>query len=376
MTVAKHQYIPFVVQPQIIWGIIMRKILGIALTVFLATSLSLAQTFETGVEQFDSGDFASAKQTFNSLKSSDQNNPEIYFYLGRIEFEMNDFSDAVKQFEKASNIDANDSRYYMWLGHSFGRQAQEASVLRQAGHARNSRRNYERAIEIDPTNIEARESAMEYYMQAPRFVGGGRDKAENQANEIEKLDLAAGISAWGRIYSYYEETDNAIAFYNSAIQDHPELMEPYFGLFNMYFNQGDFSSAANVATNQLQVNDTSAVIYYNLGNAQQRDGAFDEALKNYRMSLEIDGEFNLTYYQVGRLAAVSGEHLDVGKEYINKFIELGDEVGDTWLAWGYYRLGSIEEHLDSKERAISSYEKALEYNNNLEQAKEALNALK
>ena len=339
-------------------------------------NFSFSQTFEMGVEEFESGNYSSAKQTFNALTSSDKNNPENYFYLGRVEFELNNYSDAVKQFEKASDLDSNNSFYYMWLGHSFGRQAQEASVLRQAGHARNSRRNYEKAIDIDPSNIEARESAMEYYMQAPKFVGGGRDKAEAQAREIVKLDLAAGISAWGRIYSYYDETENALSHYNSAIDNHPDLMAPYYGLYNMYFNQGEFDKAVEVTKRQLQVNDTTANIYYNLGNAQQRDGSFDDALENYYKTLEIDEDFNLTYYQVGRLAAVSGEHLEVGKKYINTFIEFGEEVGNSWLAWGYYRLGAIEEHLDSNANAISNYEKALEYDKDLDQAKEALNALK
>jgi tetratricopeptide (TPR) repeat protein len=355
----------------------MKLRLGITLLFFLSTFTSVySQSFESGVEQFESGDYLAAKQTFNSIQSSDKNNPQIYFYLGRVEFELDKYGDAVKQFEKASDLDSDNSYYYMWLGHAFGRQAQEASVLRQAGHARNSRRNYEKAIEMDPSNIEARESAMEYYMQAPRFVGGGRDKAENQANEIEQIDLAAGISAWGRIYSYHEETENALNHYNSAIENNPELMAPYYGLYSMYFNQGEFSKAAEVSERQLQVNDTTANIYYNLGNAQQRDGSFDEALENYYKSLELDEEFNLTYYQVGRLAAVSGQHLEVGKEYINSFIELGSEVGDSWLAWAHYRLGAIEEHMDSTESAISNYEKALEYDKDLDQAKQALNALK
>lgn len=100
-------------------------------------------------------------------------------------------------FEEAADLDEDNSFYRMWMGHSYGRQAQNASVLRQAGLARNSRKNYEKAIALDPNNVEARESAMEFYLQAPGFLGGGRDKAELQAAEIEKLDTEAGIKAWG-----------------------------------------------------------------------------------------------------------------------------------------------------------------------------------
>ncbi len=354
----------------------MRKLFGITLAFILSATISIAQTFDNGVQKFDNGDYATANQTFEELLNSDRNNSEIHFYLGRIDFEYEKFKDAIKHFENAADLDSDNSKYHMWLGHSFGRQAQEASLLKQGGLARKSRRNYEKSIELNPTNIEARESIMEFYLQAPKFVGGGRDKAENEAKEIEHLNTEAGISAWGRVYSYYEEYDSAEKHFIKAIEEHPELMAPYYELYATYFNRNEFEKAADIAIQQLQVNDTTAAIYYNLGNAQQRYALFDQALENYYKTLELEPEFNITYYQVGRLAAVSGIHLEVGKEYINRFIDFGDEVGDSWLAWAYYRLGSIEEHLDSKENAITSYELALQFNKDHEQAKDALSALK
>lgn len=353
----------------------MKKISAIVCLTICASLTGNAQSFELGVEQFEKNNLSAAQQTFNALLPTNGDDPEIIYYLGRIEFELENFSEAVEHFEKAADLDSDNSHYYMWLGHAFGRSAQNASVLRQAGYARKSRRNYEKAIELDPANIEARESAMEYYLQAPRFVGGGRDKAEAQANEIDNINKEAGIIAWGRIYTYYDEVEFAEYHYKNAIEQHPEFMGAYYQLFNFYFNRGEYPKAADMAIQQLQVNDTTATIYYNLGNAQQRYELYDQAFENYKKALEIDENFNITFYQIGRLAAVSGMHLDSGKEYIHKFIALGDEVGDSWLAWAYYRLGSIEEHENNIEQAKASYQQALTFDSEFDEAKNALAAL-
>ena len=354
----------------------MRIINIIIILVLVATTASKAQSFKDAVKKFESGEFSVAKVSFQSLLLSEKNNSEVYYYIGRIAFEVNEFNDAIVHFEKAIELDLNNSHYHMWLGHSFGRQAQSASILKQARYARRCRQNYEKAIELAPSNIEARKSILEYYLQAPKIVGGGRDKAENEASMLELLDTASGISAWGNIYSYYEEPEKEENLYIEGIKNYPTLMISYFELFNMYFDKGEYSKAATIATQQLQVNDTTATIYYNLGNAQQHMEKYDEALDSYSKTLELDDHYNVTYYQIGRLAAVSGKFLDIGKEHLSTFILLGNKVGDACLAWAYYRLGTIEEHLESQTNAKASYQQALKFNKDHEQARKALNALK
>jgi len=56
----------------------------------------------------------------------------------------------------------------------------------------------EKAVELNPDSIEARFDLMEYYLQAPAFLGGDVAKAEGQAREISKRSAAAGRKAWQR----------------------------------------------------------------------------------------------------------------------------------------------------------------------------------
>lgn len=332
-----------------------------------------AQSFEQGVVYFEAGEFALAQEIFHQLEQTQK--PEVFFYLGRLAFENENYDQSIEYFEEATDLDKKNTTYHMWLGHSFGRQAQNANRLRQAGLARNSRKNYETAIDLDPTNVEARESAIEFYLQAPGFLGGGRDKAEAQARALENLNTEAGIRAWGRIFTYYDEPAFAEAHYLAAIESHPQLMLSYNQLYNFYFNEQAFEKAVNIVELQLAVNDSTAYIYHNLGNAQQRYGLFDEALEAYKSALQQDETFYTTWYQIGRLAAVSGNHLEIGKTYLTRFIALGDEINTLTKAWAYFRLGTIHEHLDENAEAKSAYTQALKWDNTHAEARTALEAL-
>lgn len=347
------------------------------LTLLLTSGLSFSQTdIDQGVTLFEENKLPEAKSFFENYLKSNKKDPEANFYLGRIYFDQDDFGKATDWIGKAAKYDKNNSKYYMWLGHAYGRRTQEASRIRQPFLAKDSRKNYEKAIETDPNNVEARQSAMEFYLQAPGFMGGGRDKAEAQATAISDIDEIAGVMAWGRVYTYYDEVDNAMSHYTSAIEMYPEEMGPYYRLFNFHFNEQDYTSAIEIANKQLSNNDTTAAIYLNLGNALQRNEQYDEALEAYYTTMELDSTFYNTWYQIGRLSAVSGMHLETGKEYIESFIAQGDLVNDNTMAWAYFRLGTIYEHMNDTPMAKTQYENALKKDKKHEQSKEALTRLR
>lgn len=50
------------------------------------------------------------------------------------------------------------------------------------------RKAFERAVQLNPSNVEALNDLFEYYLEAPGFLGGGLDKASDAANRIGKLD--------------------------------------------------------------------------------------------------------------------------------------------------------------------------------------------
>ena len=337
--------------------------------------VSPSQSLDEGIQMFETGEKEKAQTFFQNHLKSDKKDPEANFYMGRIYFDEDDYGKAIDWFEKAAKYDKNNSRYHMWLGHSFGRRAQNAPKLKQPFLARNSRKNYEKAVELDPDNIEARESAMEFYLQAPGFMGGGRDKAEKEANAIMQRDSIAGHIAWGRVYSHHNELDRAKTNYKEAIDNYPEHMGAYYRLYNLYYREQDFSKALEISELQLQFNDTTAAIYINKGNAEQRLDNFEPALDSYLIALEKDSTAYNAWYQIGRLAAVSGSKLEMGSFYIQEFIKKQDLYSENTSAWAHFRYGKILEHQGDKDGAIENYKIALKKSKDLKEAKEALEAL-
>ena len=80
--------------------------------------------------------------------------------------------------------------YCDWLGRAYGRLAEGASFLTALGYAKKTVRAFERAVELDHSNLEALSDVFEYYLQAPGIVGGGLDKAEEIARRIAGLNEA------------------------------------------------------------------------------------------------------------------------------------------------------------------------------------------
>jgi len=347
-------------------------LLTFLITLFFSFSSFAQSNLSQGIQLFNQGELSKAKNFFSNSINSEKQNPVANFYLGRVYFDEGDFEKATDWIEKAAKYDKDNSTYYMWLGHSYGRRAQNAGKLKQAFLARDSRNNYEKAIELDPTNVEARESAMEFYLQAPGFMGGGRDKAEAQAEAINNLDKETGYMAWGRVYSYYNEDEKSFNNYSEAIKEFPSAMEPYYSLFSFYFSNEEYEEAADITRKQLSYNDTTATIYYNLGNALQWSDQFDKAIDAYQKALKINPEFYSTWYQIGRLAAVSNTYVSEGEEYLIKLVSVDEQINSNILAWAHYRLGTIYENKSSLKSAKEQYQMTLQIDNTHEEAKIAL----
>ncbi len=76
-----------------------------------------------------------------------------------------------------------------WRGSTDARQEIPIRWLPPDWRARR-RAEFERAVQLDPTNVPARVDLAQYYTEAPAIMGGGLDKARQQAEQVAKYDLA------------------------------------------------------------------------------------------------------------------------------------------------------------------------------------------
>ena len=112
---------------------------------------------------------------------------ETNFHLGRQQYETEAYVAAIEAFTTAVKLSPETSTYHHWLGKSYGRLAQNSSLLKAYRLASRTREEFERAVALDDKNIDAISDLIDFYLQAPSFLGGGEDKAAKWRRRLEEL---------------------------------------------------------------------------------------------------------------------------------------------------------------------------------------------
>jgi tetratricopeptide (TPR) repeat protein len=166
--------------------------------------------------------WAEAQVTLETLTAAEPANAEAFFYLGESFLYRDQGEPAVPPLEKAVALAPANSDYRRHLGDAYGLSAQQAGFFSKTGWALKCKAAYEKAVELDPKNISARQSLLEYYRQAPGFAGGGMDLAYAEAAEIQKLDPVRGRLAYAGLYVSEKKYAEAFALYEQVIKDSPD----------------------------------------------------------------------------------------------------------------------------------------------------------
>ena len=87
------------------------------------------------------------------------------------------------------------SEYELLWGQAYLSHARANPSLGAIAKVKRGRAAVERAIALDPDNLDARATLLQFLLQAPGIAGGSRDDARRQAVEIEARDRARGLLA-------------------------------------------------------------------------------------------------------------------------------------------------------------------------------------
>lgn len=247
------------------------------------------------------------------------------FERGRAAHSAGERDEAVSAFERAVALDPTSSLYHLWLGHAYSRQLSSAGFLRQPFIARRSGAAYNMAVKLDPTSVDAAEGRLDFFLGAPGIVGGGVDKARAEAARIVTLDAYRGAMAEARIAEHEQEWAKAERFYRSLIAEHADRAAALDALVTMLLNAKRFDEAFTLVDDRLA-----------------------------RLPDETASLYNL-----GRLAAVSGQHLARGEATMRRFLALVT-ADPARQSNAHYRLGMIKEKMGDATAAAAEYRAALD----------------
>lgn len=324
--------------------LIVLLIQGLTLVLFPIVVSAQSGSIEDGKRLLEQKDYKAAKTVFKKLTKSDSKNHEAFYYLGRSLFELEEYKKSVEALEKSIKIHPTSSDYHVLLGNALIYRAREVNMLSMIVIAGKVKEAFEKAVELDPTNVDARWGLMQYLLAAPAIGGGSKEKAKEQAQEIMRYDKNRGHEALLLIYD------------NEGV---PDLVEKQ-ALEAIAFNEKNIKFRVYLS--------------YAYRDKSEYDKAFDFCEK---MLVELPDKAPFLY-QIGRTSAVSGERLDRGIECLKMY--LNSEVETTSITPGkniaYWEMGRIYEHKNDIESAINAYERALEINPNFKNAKKALKKIR
>jgi predicted Zn-dependent protease len=176
-----------------------------------------AQAAMPAKELLAAGRVDEAIQTLQQEVDHSPGDAESYNLLCRAFFMLEDWDRSISECEHARNLDPKKSLYHLWLGRAYGEKADHAGFVSAAGLAKKVRVSFETAVELDPKSWEARTDLAEFYLEAPGIVGGGKDKAREQADALMPLNPAMAHWIAARIAAKEKDETTAEREYRAEI---------------------------------------------------------------------------------------------------------------------------------------------------------------
>jgi len=169
----------------------------LVLLMFIA-SLTISAA-DTPQDMLAAGRIDDAIADLNGRLSTAPSDAESANLLCRAYYALGDWDRAESACRKATALDPGNSHFHLWLGRVYGEKADRVNFLSAAGLAGKVRGEFERAVQLDPKDVDARLDLAEFYLAAPGIVGGGEQKARQQAQAIGAINPAREHWVYARI---------------------------------------------------------------------------------------------------------------------------------------------------------------------------------
>jgi predicted Zn-dependent protease len=296
-------------------------------TVFLVALLSVlpahgrAQGIDNAISLYEHGKFQSAAESFSNLARKSPDDAHLRLWTGKAYLKLRRWDDAIREFEKAVELDPKNGVDHLWLARAYGRKAEHVFLLRAPGLASQSRKEFETAAQLAPDNEDIRFDLLDFYLQAPGIVGGGKEKAEAQAREIARISPRAGYTARAQIYADNKEWDRALRELVQATAKFPSDPAAYVDLAEFQLEHNDFAGteASAQKARALSPSNSTARLYLAAAQIQlQRNvplalGTLQEMAAG--PLTDNDPSFEEVYYWLGRAYMAQGKNAEARKAF-------------------------------------------------------------
>jgi tetratricopeptide (TPR) repeat protein len=262
-----------------------------------------------------------------------------YQALGQAYLSLGDWDKAVETLERGVAVAPRSSVSHMWLGRAYGDKADNSNFLSAIGWAKKTRSEFEQAVALDQSNVDARSDLAEFCIDAPGIIGGGIDKARKQIEYIEQRDAALAH------------------FLKARIAD----------------KQGDRASAERELQAAIQTSDDPARYWMNLASFYQRWNRFDDMDKAIASGIAAPRKRSDVLFYAADMFFHTRRNLPTAVTLLQNYLGNPDHAAPAFKA--HYLLGAVLERMGKNKEATSEYKTALVLAPEYSQAREGLRRL-
>jgi TolA-binding protein len=223
------------------------------------------------------------------------------------------------------------------MGRVYGEKADRANFVAAASLAGKVHAEFERAVQLNAKSLDARLDLTEFYVEAPGFMGGGEDKARQQAQSIGLLSHGREHWVYARIAEHKKDPATAEREYRQYID----------------LSNGDSEAWLNLALflrRQARVDEM-----------EQAFAKLNQAPLSKAGSLVESAE---ALYRTGR-------NYPLASQLLRRYLVVGP-VEDAPAFRAHYLLGEVLERQGDKAGAASEYQASLQLARNFGPAQQAL----
>ncbi|QTH65098.1 hypothetical protein J1N51_06575 [Psychrosphaera ytuae] len=219
--------------------------------------------------------------------------------------------------------DNTDALY--WKGVVSGYQAKQASIFKAGAFAKQSRRAFEKALEVDATYVAGYQGLIGFYLDAPAIAGGSAKKAQQLAEQLKAFAPLEGALSLLRVAQYRENEEQIEHYISQLEQSFPSSPQAQFAVGFYFQDLKNYDKAYRAFKRATNLDDSAASTGYI---SDQQQGAIQSAIQS-------------ALYQLGRNAVFSEKHLEDGIKAMKRYLALEQLPDLPSKTWGQYRLSQL-----------------------------------
>jgi tetratricopeptide (TPR) repeat protein len=321
------------------------KLTTLALSLLLSSQLAHANEYDALIK---ANKYGEAERAAVAKLAKEPANIEAM--VGRVEAIMSAgnasrIPEAVKYAQQCVSASPGASDCHLIVGKSLGWKAMNGGVMSAIGYAGEMRDAFKKAVELDPRNMDARFSLLQFYMMAPGIMGGGTGKAETLATQSAAINAEAGRLMTAQLDLAAERTGKAetavMALRPGADEELNDQQEGLLSAIgNKYLTDKKFADAERVLREAFKRFPDGETAPYLLLRVQQEQGKHREAVAGFEQLLAKHARARL-HYRMGQSLQALGEKAKAAGAY-EKALSLKSGLSSKQLADAQDQMAALK----------------------------------